>query len=146
MILHTKTFIAPTHAQILGWDWNNGTISASSHKLSPLASCDPPATVTALRSYIGAYKVFKQVLRGCSRLLESLESAVAGRQKDERIIWSDSLLSAFKTAQSALASAVTISLPTPTDQLIIVHNGAQVGIGSVLYLLRNEKIKLGGFF
>ena len=96
---------------------------------SPLASCDPPATVTALRSYIGAYKVFNRVLRGCSHLLESLESAVAGRQKHDKIIWTDSLLSAFKTAQSTLASAMTISLPTPTDQLIIVHNGAQVGIG-----------------
>ena len=29
----SKTFIAFTHAQILGWDLNNGTISASSHKL-----------------------------------------------------------------------------------------------------------------
>ena len=63
-----------------------------------------------------------------------------------KIIWTDSLLSAFKTGQSDSASAVTISLPTPTDQLIIVHDGAQVGIGSVLYLLRNDKIKLGGFF
>ena len=50
-----------------------------------------------------------------------------------KIIWTDSLLSAFKTGQSDSASAVTISLPTSTDQLIIVHDGAQVGIGSVLY-------------
>ena len=125
---------------------NKGTISASSHKLSSLASCDSPATVTALRSYIGAYKVFNRVLRSCFRLLESLESAVPGRQKHEKIIWSDSLLSAFKSKQSALASAVTLSLPNLQISLFIVHDGAQVGIGSVLYLLRNEKIKLGGFF
>ena len=79
----SKTFIAPTHAQILGWDWNNCTISTSSCKLFPLASCGPPATVKALRSYIGAHKVFNRVLRGCSCLLESLESAIAGRQKKE---------------------------------------------------------------
>ena len=60
----SKTIIAPTKATILGWIWNNGTITASSHKISPLVSCAPPTTVTALRSYIGAYKVFNRVLRG----------------------------------------------------------------------------------
>ena len=37
-----KTFIAPTQAQILGWDWQNGALSACSHKLLPLVKCDPP--------------------------------------------------------------------------------------------------------
>ena len=47
-----KTVIAPTHLQILGWNWHNGTISACQHKITPLASCEPPKTVTALRSFI----------------------------------------------------------------------------------------------
>ena len=59
-----KTIIAPTHAQILGWDWNNGSITASSHKILPLSKCDPPSTVTALRSYIGAYKFFNPTRTG----------------------------------------------------------------------------------
>ena len=68
-----KTIIAPTQAQLLGWDWCNGTITASSHKLLPLIKCDPPETVTLLRSYIGAYKVFNRLIRGCSKLLDELE-------------------------------------------------------------------------
>ena len=67
-----KTVIAPTHLQILGWNWHNGTISACQHKITPLASCEPPKTVTALRSFIGSYKVFNRVIRGCSRYLEDL--------------------------------------------------------------------------
>ena len=31
-----KTVIAPTYTQLLGWDWNNGNIAASSHKILPL--------------------------------------------------------------------------------------------------------------
>ena len=49
-----KTIIAPLETQILGWEWQNGTLSACSHKLLPLLKCDPPDTVTNLRSYIGA--------------------------------------------------------------------------------------------
>ena len=52
-----KTLIAPLNAQILGWDWHNGYISASKHKVSALLSCDPPKTVTSLRSFIGAFKI-----------------------------------------------------------------------------------------
>ena len=61
-----KTKIAPTSTTILGWNWNNGNISVGAHKISPLATCSPPATVTSLRSFIGAYKVFNRVLRGCA--------------------------------------------------------------------------------
>ena len=58
-----KTIIAPDKVEILGWIWNNGNISAGSHKISPLQSCQPPPTVTTLRSFIGSYKVFNRVLR-----------------------------------------------------------------------------------
>ena len=141
-----KTFIAPTHAQIVGWDWFNGRLSASSHKLLPLTKCDPPSTVTGVRSYIGAYKFFNRVVRGCASHLDILEKAIAGKQKSDKITWTDELLNKFHNSQKALASAVTITLPKRSDQITIVHDGSHSGIGSVLYLKRKEEIKLGGFF
>ncbi len=141
-----KTVIAPTHLQILGWNWNNGTISACPHRISPLATCQPPKTVTAQRSFIGSYKVFNRVIRGCSGYLQDLESAIAGKGKSDKIMWSDSLLQSFKHAHTALSSSHNIFLPQSTDQLITVHDGSQQGIGSVLYILQNRLIKLGGFF
>ena len=77
----SKTHIAPTSCQILGWDWNNGSISACPHKITPLASCDPPATTRAMRSFVGAYKVLNRVLKVCSSYLSDLETAIAGKQK-----------------------------------------------------------------
>ena len=141
----SKTIIAPTHAQILGWDWNNGTITASSHKILPLSKCDPPITVTALRSYIGAYKFFNRVIRSCASFLDSLEKAIAGKQKTEKIVWTDPLLEKFRASQKALTLASVITLPKRTDQLTIVHDGSHVGIGSVLYVKRNDALKIGGF-
>ena len=37
-------------------------------------------------------------------------------------------------------------IPRPTDQLIITHDGSNVGIGSVLFVKRNDTLHLGGFF
>ena len=140
-----KTFIAPTHAQLLGWDWNNGCIKASSHKLLPLTKCDPPPTVTAVRSYVGAYKFFNRVIRGCAQNLDHLEKAIAGKQKSDKITWTDDLLDKFRASQKALESAAIITLPKRSDPLTIVHDGSQKGIGSVMYVNREKDIKLGGF-
>ena len=141
-----KTFIVPMHMQILGWDWQNGSISASSHKLLPLIKCDPPETVTLLRSYIGAYKVFNRIVRGCAANLEDLEKLIAGKNKNDKLVWTEPITQSFRASQSALSSATTITLPRRSDQLIIVHDGSQLGVGSVLYLKRNETIKLGSYF
>ena len=141
-----KTIIAPTIAQILGWMWNNGTITASVHKISPLTSCSPPETVTALRSYVGSFKVFNRIVRGCAGFLNDLEKFMSGKKKNEKLTWNDAMLEAFKSSQASLSHASVITLPHPSDQLIIVHDGSKVGIGSVLYLRRGDVTKLGGFF
>ena len=141
-----KTFIFPTTTQILGWDWSNGTITASVHKISPLVSCEEPQTVTALRSFVGAFKVFNRLVKGCARYLSDLDAATAGKQKKDLITWTDQLSTTFREAQSALSKASKITLPRIQDQLTIVHDGSQIGIGSILYLKRNSDIFLGGFF
>jgi hypothetical protein len=82
----SKTHIAPTHTQILGWNWNQGTISACTHKITPLAACEPHVTTTTMRSFLGAYKVFNLIIRGCSRYISDLEGAISGKQKAEKIV------------------------------------------------------------
>ena len=141
-----KTVIAPSKTQILGWMWNNGTITACIHKISPLTTCKPPETVTALRSYVGAFKVFNRIIRGCAGYLSDLDKFMSGKQKNEKLIWNESMLVAFTTSQAALSKAAVVALPKPSDQLIIVHDGSTIGIGSVLYLKRGNYMKLGGFF
>lgn len=141
-----KTHVGPTQTQVLGWNWNEGTISACAHKLTPLATCDPPSTTTAMRSFIGAYKVFNRVIRGCSNYLSDLENAIAGKQKTDKINWTDSLTSVFRKAQTALSATSTIMIPKPSDQLIITHDGSKIGIGSVLFVKRGEHLHLGGYF
>ena len=142
----SKTHIAPTETQILGWDWKGGQISACSHKITPLATCKPPETTTSMRSFIGAFKVFNRVLRGCSHYLADLETSISGKQKLEKIVWTDSLTESFEKAQNALKSTSSITTPIPSDQLVITHDGSRTGIGSVMFIKRKDKLHLGGFF
>ena len=141
-----KTLIAPQRAQMLGWDWHAGRISASKHKISALVACDPPKTVTAMRSFIGAFKTFNRVVKQCTGYLSALEELIAGKQKKDGIIWSETALLAFKSAQQALVDTPAIYLPRPSDELVIVHDGCNEGIGSILFVKRKENMYLGHYF
>ncbi|XP_062568793.1 uncharacterized protein LOC134230943 [Saccostrea cucullata] len=146
----SKTIIAPAPAQatILGWIWHLGTISASKHRISTLSTCETPQTVTSLRSFIGVYKVLSRVIQDTSQLLSPLDDIVAGLNSKDRIVWTDDLLSAFHRAQEALTTHKSITLPRPSDQLWIVTDGAlkKYGLGATLYVERNGKPLLAGFF
>lgn len=144
----SKTVIAPKSTTVLGWKWNQGEISVSEHKINPIASADPPRTVKALRSWIGAYKHIKSCVPQYSSLLSSVESAVANKDSKEVVVWTDELLQDFRQAQTALKSLKSITIPRSSDHLIVTSDGSikNNGIGSVLYILRDGKLLLGGYF
>ena len=60
----------------------------------------------------------------------------------------DGLLAFFHDTQSALPASHSISLPGPDDQLWIITDGPvkTPGIGATLYVTRNNKLQLAGFF
>ena len=144
----SKTVVNPTSTTILGWIWRSGTLQASPHRITTLASCPAPETVARMRSFIGAYKVLARVLPNCSRFMAPLDDIVAGRQSNETISLSEDLSTAFKDAQLALSSNRTITLPTPDDLLWIVTDRAvrPPGIGATLHVTRGNKLHLAGFF
>ena len=144
----SKTIICPRSTTILGWIWSQGSLSASPHHIAVLAGSPPPDNVRGLRSFIGAYKVLGRVLPGCSYIISPLENAIAGLQSQDKILWNDSLLQQYKSAQSALSSHKAIALPRPNDQIWIVTDASvtRCGIGSTLYVSRGEKLLLAGFF
>ena len=102
-----------------------------------------------LRSFVGAYKVLSRVLPRFAELLDPLDQVTAGKEsREKKIVWCDELLLAFKTAQRALVDNRTITIPQPQDALWIVTDGAvkNRGIAATLYVHRNGKLLLAGFF
>ncbi len=144
----SKTVVAPVQTNILGWVWNQSTIRASSHRISTLASCTPPATVSGLRSFIGAYKVLAHVLKGCALILAPFDNMVAGGESSSAVVWSDELLQCFHRAQQALSTNCAVTIPRLDDQLWIVTDGAlrDPGLGATMYVTRGEKLLIAGHF
>ena len=143
-----KTIVCPASTTILGWIWSQGSIRASPHRVAALASCEPPKNVRGLRAFVGSYKMLGRVLSGCAKLLAPLESLAAGRQSQDTITWTDELLVCFHSCQKQLSSNKSITLPKPEDQLWIVTDGSvkMSGLGATLYVLRDQKLHLAGFF
>ena len=144
----SKTVICPRSTTILGWIWTQGGLSASPHKVAVLGKCSPPNTVRGLRSFSGAYKVLSRVLPNCSAHTSPLESAVAGYQFQDKIVWKDDLYQKFYSAQKALSTHKSITFPRADDQIWIVTDGSvtRQGIGATMYVSRENKLLLAGFF
>ena len=144
----TKTVIAPHSTMVLGWNWSQGTLRASPHRISALSSCSVPSTVRGLRSFIGAYKVLARVIPQCASIIGPLDGIVAGQVSTTSIKWTDEQLKLFQSAQMALSTNKVITLARPEDQLWIVTDGAvkNRGIGATLYVVREDKPSLAGFF
>ena len=144
----SKTVVCPKTTTILGWIWSQGSIKASPHRISTLASCDPPQDSTGLRSYIGAYKTLAKVMPRCADIVAPLDDAISGMQPKEKLVWTDELLAAFDRARKFLSSSKPIAMPQPGDQLWIVTDAAKKtgGLGATLYVSRNGKPRLAGYF
>ena len=144
----SKTVIFPLQTTILGWIWSSGKLRASPHRLAALSQVQPPSTVQGLRSFIGAYKSLSRVLPGYTKLLDPLDQATAGKQSRDKLVCNDSMLLAFEDAQKALDTCKEITMPQPNDTLHIVTDASvkEKGIAATLYILRDGKTSIAGFY
>ena len=141
-----KTIICPQSVNILGWVWQRGTIKASPHKITTLATVEPPQTVGKLRSYLGGVKFLSRCLKNFSAVLHPLEELVAGKDSKAKLIWSDTKMKAFKESQANLRKSETLTLPKREDQIQIVTDASNTGIGAAMYVVRNNTPKIAGYF
>ena len=143
-----KTVVCPAKTVVLGWIWQNGTLSISSHKLSPLISAEPPKTCSTMRSYIGAYKALSQCIPFYARYLSPLEDSIKGLQGNQTIDWDADLLDHFKRSKDALKSPHILTIPSPSDTFVITTDGSPMnkGLGATLFTVRNTKRLVSGFY
>ena len=142
----TKTKICPTSATILGWEWKSGSIRPGKHRINALINCDPPTTTKALRSYLGSYKFLSRVIPNYAEILRPLEQAVGGKQSSDKINWTEELICAFNKSKEHLSKIKPITLPKREDQLHLVTDASSVGIAGTLFVVRNNKPYIAGYF
>ena len=144
----SKTFICPKKVTILGWDWCEGTLSPNTHSISALATVSPPKSCTAMRSFIGSFKAISRCIPRYASLVSPLEDSIKGLKGNQMISWSPDLSEHFDKAQQALKSPKTITIPKPSDQLVVTVDASPLnkGLGATLFSQREGKRSVSGFF
>ena len=143
-----KTMICPKKCTILGWSWSCGTITPTSHKISALASVAKPKTCTAMKSFIGAFRAISRCIPRYASLLSPLEDSIKGIKGAQLVTWTPELETVFIEAQTALKSPRALTIPLPSDRLVLTVDASPLnkGIGATLFILRDNKRLLSGFF
>ena len=143
-----KTVICPKETVILGWVWRSGTITCSPHKIAPLSLAEPPKTATAMRSFLGSFKAVARCIPKYASLSSPLEDCIKGLQGSQKVTWTEDTKLAFGKIQEALKSPCSLTIPRPADQLVMTVDASPLnnGIAATLFVVRNGKRLLSGFF
>ena len=80
--------------------------------------------------------------------MSPMEECIKGLQGSQKIVWTDELREHFRKAQTALKSPSILTIPTASDKLILTVDASPVndGIGSTLFVVRDDKRLVGEFF
>ena len=144
----SKTVVCPIKTTILGWQWNAGTLTPCVHKISALAVVEPPKTCSSMRSFIGAFKALSKCIPKYASLVSPLEDSIKGLQGQQKIQWNSCLNDQFDKCRAALKSPEAITIPNPSDRLVLTLDASVVnkGLGGTLFVIRGSKRLVGGFF
>ena len=137
-----KTHIFPKSADILGWKWKEGGfLEASPHRKFALANTkiEDIKTVKDMRSWVGLFKTLHIVTPKISEILAPFETSTAGKESKETFEWTHDLESQFRDAKDNVSKMVNLYLPSPDDQLLMETDASKIGIGHVLFVVKDGK-------
>ena len=149
----SKFIINPKKIVLFGWEKDDEGWRPLKHTISPLVCAEPPTTVKQLRSWLGAAKQVSQCILNYASIFSPLETATGGRGSSERIVWTDSLLTTFQAAKTAVNDVKTVHFPHPDDTLHLYTDYSQQehAVGGRMEVHRTRQdgsvsILHGGFF
>ena len=89
-----------------------------------------PHDVHGLQRFLGMINFYHHFLPGVARTLRPLTNALDSNPR--ALNWSTEMQTAFETAKSALASAVSLVYPSPSSEVSLVTDAFASHIGAVL--------------
>ena len=101
-----------------------------------------------MRSFLGAYKAISRCIPRYASLLAPLEDALRGLKGAQRIVWSPELTKHFEAAQKALTTPQTVTIPVPSDTLVLTVDASSVnrGLAATLFVDRATTRLIADFY
>ena len=136
----SKVKIFPKDIEVFGHRIIDGKVNPSDHILTSLgkSSIDQLNTVKQVNSWKGLYKTLLSSIPGLAHILDPFDKAVAGSNSKDSFSWTPDLIASFNKAMSHLENVNKLTLPHPSEQLILMPDGARIpgGIGWALFVQR----------
>ncbi len=141
----SKLKIFPKDIEVFGHRIIDGKVHPSDHILTSLgkSSIDQLNTVKQVNSWKGLYKTLLSSIPGLAHILNPFDKAVAGSNSKDTFTWTPDLIASFNNAMSHLENVNKLTLPHPSEQLILMPDGARTpgGIGWALFVQRKTEGK-----
>ena len=141
----SKVKIFSKDIEVFGHRIIDGKVHPSDHILTSLgkSSIDQLITVKQLNSWKGLYKTLLSSIPGLAHILDPFDKAVSGLSSKDKFVWTPELIASFNNAMSHLDNVNNLTLPHPSEQLILMPDGARIpgGIGWALFVQRNVNNK-----
>ena len=137
-----KTHIFPKQADVLGWVWEQGGfLKASPHRKLALTNTtvNDIKKVKDMRSWVGLFKTLHMATPQISTILAPFEEATAGKESNETFNWTHNLEKTFRQAKERIDKLVTLYLPAPQDQLVLQTDASKLGLGHILFAIKDGK-------
>ena len=139
-----KVRIFPKDTEVYGYRILDGCVMPSNHTVTSLGKTkiDDLVTNKQVNSWKGLYKTLIGHLPALANVMSPFDAATAGRNSNEKFLWTPALTSAFNSAMNHLDKINRTYLPKPNEQLILLPDAMSTSpcVGWVLYVLRNEKM------
>ena len=136
----SKVKIFPKDIEVFGHRIIDGKVHPSDHILTSLgkSSIDQLNTVKQVNSWKGLYKTLLSSIPGLAHILDPFDKAVSGLSSKDSFSWTPDLIASFNNAMSHLGNVNKLNLPHPSEQLILMPDGARTpgGIGWALFVQR----------
>jgi hypothetical protein len=82
---------------------------------------------------LGLFNYYRRFVPAAARIVRPLTDALkAGLRPQAHLVWTDSMLAAFKAARTAVSTATLLAHPSPAAELALITDASGSHVGAVL--------------
>ena len=130
VVRRDKCLFGATSVEFLGHKITATGVSPLPSKVDAVSSFPRPYTVKELQQFVGLVNYYHRFLPQIAHIMEPLYKSLSGKPKT--LDWGPGQQKAFEDSKAALASATTLSFPSPGIPLTLTTDASSVAVGAVV--------------
>ena len=127
----SKCSIAYQKVECLGHIVGDENLSPNPDKVTAISNADRPETKKQLRSFLGLIGFYRKFVPNFALVAVSLTD-MTRRGCPNKLVWSDSAITAFHTLKQALIKFPILKFPNMSESFVLQTDASDRGIGTVL--------------